>query len=123
VTLNVREAQLADTFISAQYLERYRIVPGTAHLDTKDSRPERLLCVKSRGNVSVASTAITNLESGWTSVMEYQLTDERGRLYIVPARPPEAAVSIPVKFGNDATDATTSVTPMTVVDGYPDRKD
>ena len=118
--LNIRRATLADTFIAPQYLDRYRIVPGTADLDTKGSRPEKLLCVKARGGMQLAITSITNRANGWTAVMEYQLIDENGRLFILPTRPPAASFATPVKHGNDPT---TSIAPMSDVDGYPDPKE
>ena len=118
--MNIRGARLADSFIAPQYMDRYRVVPGTADLDTKGSRPEKLLCVKARGGAQFGITAITNRENGWTWVMEYQLIDEKGRLFILPTRPPAAAVDTPFKKGNDPT---TSIAPMSVVDGYPDTKE
>ena len=118
--INIRQAMLADTFISPQYLDRYRVVPGTADLDTKGSRPEKLLCIKARSGMQLGITAITNRANGWTSVMEYQLVDENGHLYILPTRAPAASVATPFKHGNDPA---TSIAPMSVVDGYPDTKE
>jgi hypothetical protein len=117
--VNVRRARLADIFIAPHYMDRYRIVPGTVELDTKGSRPEKLLCVKVRGGVQLATTGITNRESGWSWVMEYQLAEEKGRVFIMPTRPP-AAFNVSFKYGNDPT---TSIGPMSVVDGYPDTKE
>ncbi len=117
---NIRRAKLADIFIAPQYIERYRIVPGTIGLDTKGSRPEKLICIKARGGMHLADTVITNRENGWTWVMEYQLADEKGRLFILPTRPPAAAFVDSFPYGNDPS---TSISPMSVIDGYPATKE
>jgi hypothetical protein len=70
--------------------------------------------------LQLAITAITNRKNGWTSVMEYQLVDEKGRFFILPTRPPVPAFATPFKHGDDPT---TSIAPMSVVDGYPDTKE
>jgi len=115
-----RAARLADTFLSRQYIERYRLLPGTTNFDGyRGSEPEKLICLKQRGEFGVALTAVTNPANGWTSVLEYQLSSENGRLALMPTQRPIPAKLLQRLYGNEPS---TMVAPATIADSYPEDK-
>ena len=114
---NVRTERLADSFISPHFTSQYRILHGTIALNGYGSQPEMLICIRRKDRVQLATTAITNPGSGWTSVLQYRLAEEGGRLYIQPVGPPRARqVDHQLHFDHEPT---TWVDPLVEIDRYP----
>jgi hypothetical protein len=114
---NARIERLADSFISPHFISRYRILPGTIALDGYGSQPEVLICIRRKDRDQLITTAITSPGSGWTSVLQYRLADEGGRLYIQPVGPPRPnQVDRELHFEHEPT---TWVDPLVEIDRYP----